>query len=126
MNKIYKLVWSKVKGAWVVTSEIAKGHGKAIASRQRKSIAAVMAVLALGFIPGAVYAAPDGVKTFVEPGNQNVKIGNGISLRNNNGKNGAVAIGDHVQIDDYVMQEGSVAIGKNAFVENLYGKKFQI
>ena len=123
MNKIYKLVWSKVKGAWVVTSEIAKGHGKSVASRQRKSIAAVMAVLALGFIPGAAYAAIDGVTTFVEPGNQNVKIGNGISLRNNNGKNGAVAIGDHVQIDDYVMQEGSVAIGKNAFVENMWGNQ---
>lgn len=129
MNKIYKLVWSKVKGAWVVTSEIAKGHGKSVASRQRKSIAAAMAVLALGFIPGAAYAAPDGVKTFVEPGNQNIKIGNGISLPNDNGKNGAVAIGDHVKIDDYVMQEGSIAIGKNAFVENMYGnqeKKFQI
>ena len=123
MNKIYKLVWNKVKGAWVVTSEIAKGHGKSVASRQRKSIAAVMAVLALGFIPGAAYAAIDGVTTFVEPGNQNVKIGNGISLRNNNGKNGAVAIGDHVQIDDYVMQEGSVAIGKNAFVENMWGNQ---
>ena len=82
-----------------------------------------MTVLALGFIPGGAYAALDGVKTFVEEGNQNVKIGNGISLRNNNGKNGAVAIGDHVQIDDYVMQEGSVAIGKNAFVENLYGNQ---
>ena len=57
MNKIYKLVWSKVKGAWVVTSEIAKGHGKAVASRQRKSIAAVMAGLALGFFSGAGHAA---------------------------------------------------------------------
>ena len=28
MNKIYKLVWSKVRNTWVVASEIAKGHGK--------------------------------------------------------------------------------------------------
>ena len=123
MNKIYKIVWSKIRNTWVVASEIAKSHSKAVSSRQRKSIAAVMTVLALGFAPGGVYAAIDGVTTFVEPGNQNVKIGNGISLRNNNGKNGAVAIGDHVQIDDYVMQEGSVAIGKNAFVENMYGNQ---
>ncbi|MDU7216461.1 MAG: ESPR-type extended signal peptide-containing protein, partial [Dialister sp.] len=123
MNKIYKIVWSKIKNTYVVVSEVAKSHSKAISSRQRKSIAAVMTVLALGFAPGGVYAAIDGVTTFVEPGNQNVKIGNGISLRNNNGKNGAVAIGDHVQIDDYVMQEGSVAIGKNAFVENMYGNQ---
>ena len=28
MNKIYKLVWSKVRNTWVAASEIAKGHGK--------------------------------------------------------------------------------------------------
>ena len=28
MNKVYKLIWSKVKNCWVVTSEMAKGHGK--------------------------------------------------------------------------------------------------
>ena len=121
MNKIYKIVWSKVKNTYVVVSEVAKSHSKAVSSRQRKSIAAVMTVLALGFIPGGAYAAIDGVKTFVEPGNQNVKIGNGIELRNNSVKNGAVAIGDHAEIDDYVMQEGSIAIGKNAFVENMWG-----
>ena len=121
MNKIYKIVWSKVKNTYVVVSEVAKSHSKAVSSRQRKSIAAVMTVLALGFIPGGAYAAIDGVKTFVEPGNQNVKIGNGIKLRNNSVKNGAVAIGDHAEIDDYVMQEGSIAIGKNAFVENMWG-----
>ena len=65
----------------------------------------------------------DGVNTFVEPGNQNIKIGNDIDLRNNSTKNGAIAIGDHAQIDDYVMQEGSIAIGKNAFVENMYGRQ---
>ena len=123
MNKIYKVVWSKIKNTYVVVSEIAKSHSKAVSSRQRKSIAAVMTVLALGFIPSGAYAAIDGVKTFVEPGNQNVKIGNGIDLRNNSVKNGAVAIGDHVQIDDYVMQEGSVAIGKNAYVENMWGNQ---
>lgn len=123
MNKIYKTVWSKVKNTYVVVSEIAKSHSKAVSSRQRKSIAAVMTVLALGFIPGGAYAAIDGVKTFVEPGNQNVQIGNGTSLENNNGQNGAVAIGDHAKINDYVSQEGSIAIGKNAFVENMYGNQ---
>ena len=32
MNKIYKLVWSKVRNIWVVASEIAKGHGKSSSS----------------------------------------------------------------------------------------------
>ena len=32
MNKIYKLVWSKVRNTWVVASEIAKGYGKSSSS----------------------------------------------------------------------------------------------
>ena len=28
MNKIYKLIWSKVKNCWVVVSELAKSHTK--------------------------------------------------------------------------------------------------
>ena len=79
-----------------------------------------------GISVSPVSAALDGVNTFVEPGNQNIKIGNGTDLRNNSTKNGAIAIGDHAQIDDYVMQEGSVAIGKNAFVENMWGMQDKI
>ena len=79
-----------------------------------------------GISVSPVSAALDGVNTFVEPGNQNIKIGNGTDLRNNSTKNGAIAIGDHAQIDDYVMQEGSIAIGKNAFVENMWGMQDKI
>lgn len=79
-----------------------------------------------GISVSPVSAALDGVNTFVEAGNQNIKIGNGTDLRNNSTKNGAIAIGDHAQIDDYVMQEGSIAIGKNAFVENMWGTQDKI
>ncbi|MFQ9572423.1 MAG: YadA-like family protein [Dialister invisus] len=84
------------------------------------------AFLLTGISVSPVSAALDGVNTFVEPGNQNIKIGNGTDLRNNTTKNGAIAIGDHAQIDDYVMQEGSIAIGKNAFVENMWGTQDKI
>ena len=52
MNKIYKLVWSKVRSAWVVTSEIAKGHGKDSSSgSRRKSLKiAVMAAFLGGMV----------------------------------------------------------------------------
>lgn len=33
MNKIYKVVWSKAKHAYVVTSEVAKSH-KALREKQ--------------------------------------------------------------------------------------------
>lgn len=84
------------------------------------------AFLLTGISVSPVSAALDGVNTFVEPGNQNIKIGNGTDLRNNSTKNGAIAIGDHAQIDDYVMQEGSIAVGKNAFVENMWGTQDKI
>ena len=46
MNKIYKLVWSKVRNTWVVASELAKGHGKN-KSRAKNSLLAVAVMSAL-------------------------------------------------------------------------------
>lgn len=128
MNHIYKVIWSRVKNSYVVVSEIAGTARKSGGVRVSKNtLAAVLAAFLLtGISVSPVSAALDGVNTFVEPGNQNIKIGNDTDLRNNSTKNGAIAIGDHAQIDDYVMQEGSIAIGKNAFVENMWGTQDQI
>ena len=128
MNHIYKVIWSRVKNSYVVVSEIAGTARKSGGVRVSKNtLAAVLAAFLLtGISVSPVSAALDGVNTFVEPGNQNIKIGNGTDLRNNTTKSGAIAIGDHAQIDDYVMQEGSIAIGKNAFVENMWGTQDKI
>ena len=128
MNHIYKVIWSRVKNSYVVVSEIAGTARKSGRVRVSKNtLAAVLAAFLLTRISvSPVSAALDGVNTFVEPGNQNIKIGNGTDLRNNSTKNGAIAIGDHAQIDDYVMQEGSIAVGKNAFVENMWGTQDKI
>ena len=128
MNHIYKVIWSRVKNSYVVVSEIAGTARKSGRVRVSKNaLAAVLAAFLLtGISVSPVSAVLDGVNTFVEPGNQNIKIGNDIDLRNNSTKNGAIAIGDHAQIDDYVMQEGSIAIGKNAFVENMGGTQDNI
>ena len=128
MNHIYKVIWSRVKNSYVVVSEIAGTARKSGRVRVSKNtLAAVLAAFLLtGISVSPVSAVLDGVNTFVELGNQNIKIGNDIDLRNNSTKNGAIAIGDHAQIDDYVMQEGSIAIGKNAFVENMWGTQDKI
>lgn len=34
MNKIYKVIWSKVKGAYIVVSELAKGYTRAKTSKR--------------------------------------------------------------------------------------------
>ena len=117
MNCIHKIVWSKVKNSYVVVSELVKSHTKNTSVQSMKIALAIVVGMPLMMSGYIADAAIDGVTTFVEPGNQNIKMGNGISLRNNAATNGAIAIGDHAQIDDYVMQEGSIAIGKNAFVE---------
>ena len=47
MNKIYKLVWSKVRNTWVVASEIAKGHGKNSSSEKNGTILKSVILMAL-------------------------------------------------------------------------------
>ena len=50
MNKVYKVIYSKVKQCYVVVSEIAKSHGRHTKSSVAKSSAALTAavLLALG------------------------------------------------------------------------------
>ena len=49
MNKIYKLVWSKVRNTWVVASEIVKGHGKnASVTRERKLLKTAVITAIMG------------------------------------------------------------------------------
>ena len=46
MNKIYKVVWSKAKHAYVVTSEVAKSHTKSASGKAVK--AALAAAVGMG------------------------------------------------------------------------------
>ena len=49
MNRIYKVIWSKVKNCYIVVSEIAKSHSKPVSMKLNsgKTVAAVLAVTAL-------------------------------------------------------------------------------
>lgn len=69
---------------------------------KKNSTVALLAALALVSVTG-VAGAQDGVTTFVDPANKNIQIGNGTKFENNNGKNGAIAIGDGAHVNDYVM-----------------------
>lgn len=96
MNKIYKVVWSKAKNAYVVVSEIAKSHSKPVSTKLNagKSAAAVLAVLALVSVPGV---------TTVQAAD--------------------ITVGDGSKTNSYVGQVGSIAIGNNAYVENMAGNQ---
>lgn len=58
MNRIYRLVWSRVSNAWVAVAENAKGRGKAISGR--KLIAAALALTGSGLLAPLALAAPTG------------------------------------------------------------------
>ncbi|MDU5399657.1 MAG: ESPR-type extended signal peptide-containing protein, partial [Negativicoccus succinicivorans] len=78
MNKVYKLIWSKVKNCWVVTSELANSHAKSTSGRAKGSVlaASVLTVL-LGsalFPADMVYAA-DGAAHYV-----NVAVNTGKTI----------------------------------------------
>lgn len=54
MNKIYKVIWSKVKACYVVVSELAKRHSKGKSLKSAASLVALTAILA--FLPVQVNA----------------------------------------------------------------------
>jgi autotransporter adhesin len=60
MNRIYKVIWSKVRHCYVVVSELAKKDGKSVSTRGRvsKKMAASLAVMALcvGMTSGVIAA----------------------------------------------------------------------
>ncbi|MBQ5343658.1 MAG: hypothetical protein J6F33_00490, partial [Acidaminococcaceae bacterium] len=75
MNKIYKVIWSKVRNCYVVVSELAKRNGKCSSSLNKKIIASFLAA-------GLVAALPTGVEA--ETFNPGTGSGIGVLSRNNN------------------------------------------
>ena len=72
MNRVYKVIWSKAKHCYVVTSEIAKGYGKSAGSKGVKALLSGLVVLSIamggyGLAGAVVYvdskAAPESVYT---------------------------------------------------------------
>ena len=121
MNKIYKLVWSKVRNAWVVASEIAKGHGKnASAARERKLLktAVITAIMGGCLMTGGLASAaanPAGTGPGIAIGqDSHADNATGISIgknakTNKSGAMDAIAIGHDAEASN-----GSIVIGANA------------
>lgn len=135
MNRVYKIVWSKAKNTYVVTSELAKNHTKSASGKAVK--AALAAAVGMGLLMGGYTAsaadntpgAGSGVAVGTgsnAPKAENVAIGKGATIKYSNGASAAtgdVAVGSDAVIDNYASQGGSIAIGKNAKIENMTGKQ---
>lgn len=133
MNRIYKIVWSKAKNTYVVTSELAKNHTKSASGKAVK--AALAAAVGMGLLMGGYTAsaadntpgAGSGVAIGTgsnAPKEENVAVGKGATISYSNGASAAtgdIAVGSGANINNYASQGGGIAIGSNSFVENMVG-----
>ena len=97
MNRVYKIVWSKAKNAYVVTSELAKNHTRSASGKAVK--AALTVAVGMGVLMGG-YAADAAAKDIVDKGGN--PIAYDISPENDGtniaiGKNAKVFIGGGTQ-----------------------------
>lgn len=116
MNKVYKLVWSKVQNCYVVVSEIARSHTKA-GGNGGVHTGMLSVLIGLSLLGGSVQAAStidDGAayikvasslhKTAIADVNS-IALGEGAAVKNSNGN--SVAIGPFTIVDG----GESIAIG---------------
>ena len=133
MNKIYKIVWSKIRNTWVVASEISKGHGKSSSSEGNGKLLKSLVLTALlgsfmtaGMSPVAATLTPEQqavynavLKELENKGVHYVSVKGESQDNKSNYKNdgakgkGAVAIGENA----LAAKGGTVSIGRNAHIE---------
>lgn len=117
MNKVYKVVWSKVRNCYVVVSELAKNHTKnvrsGLAGGRALSVLLISALLCTpaSFVQATIDDGAACIKvdsklhgTATADGN-GIALGEGASVKNSSGN--STAIGNFTTVDG----EGSIAIG---------------
>ena len=109
MNKIYKVIWNRVRHCYVVVSEIAKNHGKEHSTNLCVSKGLVALTLAIGLsLSSYAFAAENTTNT--NQGTESpikVDLGNGAAVAYDNQK-GNLTIGDAKTV-----AEGTNKNGKN-------------
>ncbi|WP_352402701.1 ESPR-type extended signal peptide-containing protein, partial [Pyramidobacter sp.] len=85
MNRIFRVIWNKVRGCYVVASEIARIHGKSPSRASLRGVAAAAGVVAamLASLPAVTQAStiwvPTSDDTMVEPSGTNNKFPNPVT-----------------------------------------------
>lgn len=137
MNKVYRVLWSQAKHAYVVVSEIAKNrtkHSRGIVNSHGSMAALCVVLLCSGVnVAEADVTAGGGPGVAIgtssnAPKAENVAIGNHATISYSNGASavtGDVVIGNNARTNNYVSQGGGIAIGAGAFSENMAGTQEQ-
>ena len=138
MNRVYKIVWSKTKNAYVVTSEVARSHTKSASGKAVK--AALAAAVGMGVLMGGYMAdaAPatnpsgDGPGIAIGTGSSSQKVDStavgknakttgesalAVGCNNMAGADGAMAVGN----DNKAMAGGSLAVGARNIAQGMGG-----
>lgn len=114
MNKIYKVVFNKIKGCYVVVSELAKGQTKSASTKKMAAAGVVGTIMftiaSAGVVDAANYTAGGGNTAggIVHA----IAIGEGATVNQGN-NNGSIAIGTNAQSGGYYGND-NVVIGTNA------------
>ena len=103
MNRVYKIVWSKAKNAYVVTSELAKNHTKSASGKAVK--AALAAAVGMGVLMGG-YVADAAPATNPSGDGPGIAIGTGSSSQ----KVDSTAVGKNAKTTG----ERALAVGYNS------------
>ena len=131
MNKVFKVIWSEARNAYVVVSEMAKSHGtKSCSTKKLLAMLIATGVMTCASVAPAIAANPAPTDTKIEvgkdakaKGGDSVAIGNGAEAKAANGiaigynslsgdRGWGVAVGGNTQaIGTY-----SVALGQTAKV----------
>ena len=100
MNKVFKVIWSEARNAYVVVSEMAKSHGTKSCSTKK-----LLAMLIATGVMTCASVAP-AMATNLAPEDYQIEAGNGASASGQ----GSVAIGNNAQASGLV----GIAIGRDA------------
>ena len=108
MNKIYKVIWSKVRNCYIVVSELAKSHDSAHGTRSRSGCARKAAVLAAFVLTTSLLVAPDWVQAATATNSGNPSANQAVNIEN---KNNTTAQGS----DAYATydSQGNLIMGKD-------------
>ena len=100
MNKVFKVIWSEARNAYVVVSEMAKSHGtKSCSTKKLLAMLIATGVMTCASVAPAMAANP-------APTDTKIEVGSGASASGQ----GSVAIGNNAQASGLV----GIAIGRDA------------
>ena len=118
MNKIYRVIWNKVRNCYVVVSEIAKRNSKGSAVTDcRRRFSSVLAAMVLASLLNLGVAAPVWAEDPVPPATGANYYGVNATETTSSNKNGEGATGDNAiaaGVNAKAAGDNAIAIGNGA------------